>query len=50
MKVGWPGLEPGTNALKGRCSTIELPTHLSLFDPIRLAGNQPRKLSGLLYH
>jgi len=19
--VGWPGLEPGTNGLKGRCST-----------------------------
>ena len=25
-KVGWAGLEPATNALKGRCSTIELPT------------------------
>jgi len=25
--VGWEGLEPSTNALKGRCSTIELPTH-----------------------
>jgi hypothetical protein len=24
--VGWPGLEPGTNSLKGYCSTIELPT------------------------
>jgi hypothetical protein len=24
--VGWAGLEPATNALKGRCSTIELPT------------------------
>jgi hypothetical protein len=24
--VGWPGFEPGTNDLKGRCSTIELPT------------------------
>src|SRR4051812_32292411 len=23
---GWVGLEPTTNALKGRCSTIELPT------------------------
>ncbi len=20
-QVGWPGLEPGTNGLKGRCST-----------------------------
>ena len=25
--VGWPGLEPGTNSLKGYCSTIELPPH-----------------------
>lgn len=25
--VGWLGLEPRTNGLKGRCSTIELPTH-----------------------
>ena len=25
-EVGWLGLEPRTNALKGRCSTIELPT------------------------
>jgi hypothetical protein len=24
--MGWVGLEPTTNALKGRCSTIELPT------------------------
>jgi hypothetical protein len=24
--LGWVGLEPTTNALKGRCSTIELPT------------------------
>ena len=24
--MGWEGLEPSTNALKGRCSTIELPT------------------------
>ena len=26
LKLGWVGLEPTTNALKGRCSTIELPT------------------------
>ena len=26
MDLGWVGLEPTTNALKGRCSTIELPT------------------------
>lgn len=25
-KMGGVGLEPTTNALKGRCSTIELPT------------------------
>ena len=25
--VGWVGLEPTTNGLKGRCSTTELPTH-----------------------
>jgi hypothetical protein len=29
--VGWVGLEPTTNALKGRCSTIELPTPVQLF-------------------
>ena len=28
-KVGWVGLEPTTNALKGRCSTIELPTRIA---------------------
>ncbi len=27
--LGWVGLEPTTNALKGRCSTIELPTRLA---------------------
>ncbi len=26
--VGWPGFEPGTNALKGRCSTAELPAQI----------------------
>jgi hypothetical protein len=26
--VGWVGLEPTTNALKGRCSTVELPTRV----------------------
>jgi hypothetical protein len=26
--MGWVGLEPTTNALKGRCSTIELPTRV----------------------
>jgi hypothetical protein len=40
--VGWEGLEPSTNALKGRCSTIELPTRSP-------APNQERELhpSGL---
>ncbi len=28
--MGWVGLEPTTNALKGRCSTIELPTRQSI--------------------
>jgi hypothetical protein len=31
-KVGWVGLEPTTNALKGRCSTIELPTRVHCFE------------------
>jgi hypothetical protein len=26
--MGWVGLEPTTNALKGRCSTVELPTRV----------------------
>jgi hypothetical protein len=41
-RVGWEGLEPSTNALKGRCSTIELPTRSP-------APNQERELhpSGL---
>ncbi len=29
--LGWVGLEPTTNALKGRCSTIELPTRSICF-------------------
>jgi hypothetical protein len=28
LYLGWVGLEPTTNALKGRCSTIELPTRI----------------------
>jgi hypothetical protein len=31
LLMGWAGLEPAANALKGRCSTIELPTQLLLF-------------------
>ncbi len=34
--VGWLGLEPRTNALKGHCSTIELPTPYG-------TGESPRK-------
>ncbi len=30
--LGWVGLEPTTNALKGRCSTIELPTPVICFN------------------
>ena len=33
--VGWEGLEPSTNALKGRCSTIELPTRCRRAGEIR---------------
>ena len=34
--MGWVGLEPTTNALKGRCSTIELPTPSGeRFNPVR---------------
>ena len=28
--VGRQGFEPWTNGLKGRCSTAELPTHLTM--------------------
>ena len=34
--MGWAGLEPATNALKGRCSTIELPTRAELFVLVQL--------------
>ncbi len=36
MVVGWVGLEPTTNALKGRCSTIELPTRKRAFVLVQL--------------
>lgn len=29
FKLGYPGLEPGTNRLKAEYSTIELATHLT---------------------
>ncbi len=54
VMVGWEGLEPSTNALKGRCSTIELPTHrprrnvLACFArsvPLKKSvGAEPRKM------
>ncbi len=34
--MGRPGFEPGTNDLKGRCSTIELPTQVQLHTPNHL--------------
>jgi hypothetical protein len=50
--LGWVGIEPTTNALKGRCSTIELPTRkqstegyslFSLLQPkIHLYPRRPR--------
>ena len=46
--VGWAGLEPATNALKGRCSTIELPTRSEKrrMGSMRYgAGAQGRKMS-----
>jgi hypothetical protein len=39
--LGWAGLEPATNALKGRCSTIELPTRWGIsFTSPEIIGNQ----------
>ena len=39
--VGWEGLEPSTNALKGRCSTIELPTRAGKIRYILFGELQP---------
>ncbi len=39
--VGRVGLEPTTNALKGRCSTIELPTRSVSSHPKAVAQSQP---------
>src|SRR5205814_4764777 len=46
VELGWPGLEPGTNALKGRCSTIELPTHFSAFICQALHSTNPEGVRG----
>ena len=53
--MGWLGLEPRTNALKGRCSTIELPTRetsscrigasFSFYDDSLHSRNQANELS-----
>ena len=45
--VGWVGLEPTTNALKGRCSTIELPTR-SGRDTFLIQFDQCRKVAGMV--
>jgi hypothetical protein len=39
--VGRVGLEPTANGLKGRCSTIELPTQRSGFAPEATQSNRP---------
>ena len=50
LGLGWAGLEPAANALKGRCSTIELPTPGNFSLSSLPSESQPtRKLSGLLY-
>ena len=41
--VGRPGLEPGTNDLKGRCSTVELSTHSAFRQRIRTPSLPPPK-------
>ena len=48
ITVGWVGLEPTTNALKGRCSTIELPTprRVSVVDQFRTRCKLPGGRSG----
>lgn len=46
--MGWEGLEPSTNALKGRCSTIELPTRKrEMRQSTPLRERKPRKLFAL---
>ena len=39
-----PGLEPGTNGLKGRCSTIELQTRYGAGEGARTPNNKFGKL------
>ena len=48
-RVGWVGLEPTTNALKGRCSTIELPTRkaISLRQKKKTSSRDLRTLSDI---
>src|SRR5947209_3083730 len=42
--LGWVGLEPTTNALKGRCSTIELPTLMGGTVVIQIARSRKTRL------
>ena len=44
--VGWAGLEPATNALKGRCSTSELPTRDFSLSSLRLESQPTPKAFG----
>jgi hypothetical protein len=45
--LGWVGLEPTANALKGRCSTIELPTLKFLSSPtVRSQTTNPESFRG----
>ena len=46
IRLGWVGLEPTTNALKGRCSTIELPTR----NPRRFRMKTQRRLPEIESH
>ena len=38
QNMSWAGLEPATNGLRGRCSTIELPAHLENLDFKKFEG------------
>ena len=41
VMVGWEGLEPSTNALKGRCSTIELSVQKDTLSTLYGEGMHP---------
>ena len=48
--VGWVGIEPTTNALKGRCSTFELPSHVARGQRIELCQQLLESRSPALEH